>query len=244
LSEWKIKATYLIVTDFELSLIGETTALECRNGSRVMRLRALRLCVVAAGMACSLVGPAAADLIDGTLSIRGTDIIKYAANTILFVAGSSDVGAATGSFALQGFNLQDSVTMRNEGVAISYASPALDTGSNLSCGGGAGCIYTADSGTGNVTWFNIIGPYSVTQTNGVSLNIVASGIAFLTGFDPTPGTFNFSSQGPDNTTVTFSATTVAVPGPIVGAGLPGLVFAFGGLVAWGRRKLKGAAIAA
>jgi hypothetical protein len=44
-------------------------------------------------------------------------------------------------------------------------------------------------------------------------------------------------------TGSFGAPTVGVPAPVAGAGLPGLIFAAGGLLAWTRRKRQ-AAVAA
>jgi hypothetical protein len=79
--------------------------------------------------------------------------------------------------------------------------------------------------------------------------IGGSGIFFLVGTNFS-GVANASGQlalyywdsnNGDNTgSIAATITASAVPGPIVGAGLPGVVMALGGLIAWRRRKMAAA----
>lgn len=61
---------------------------------------------------------------------------------------------------------------------------------------------------------------------------IASGELFLYYWD--------SNNGDNTGSIAATISAAAVPGPIVGAGLPGLLMALGGLIAWRRRRMVAA----
>jgi len=166
---------------------------------------------------------------DSKLSVTGFNNLDFANQTITFTgANPFNVLGESGSFLNLGTG--GTIALDRQGTPINWNN--LTSGSNLSCGGG--CIYVGSNNGFTVT-FNLL-TESVIQS-GTFLDIMGTGLITLTGFDPTPGVFQLSSQGGTGVSLSFSTTTsVPVPAPVVGAGLPGLLAACLALLALGRRR--------
>ena len=173
----------------------------------------------------AVTGFAHATAITGSLSLGGAANIDTSTNQIEFTMSEAlSTFWETGSFTVLGNG--GTVTFNNEGAWIDYTQ--LTSNSNLgTCG--SGCIYTATN-NGYTTTFDLTSETVAVTSD--SLKITGVGTANLSGFDPTQGFFELTTQlnGTPTTNVSFSTTT-SVPEPetlaLFAAGLLGLSFAIG-----------------
>jgi hypothetical protein len=84
-------------------------------------------------------------------------------------------------------------------------------------------LFLETTGNSPATNYSSTNPFSFTAGAGVNV------LDFYITDGGLPSAFAFDVQ---------SVVAAAVPGPIVGAGLPGLVMALGGLIAWRRRRVR------
>lgn len=146
------------------------------------------------------------------LSINGSD--QFTPTTISF-ANPANVGGTSGSF-----------------TALANCSGCVTMDAALFTAGSVGTVlYDAVEGAISSTLTTTAAPL-FTFTPGTpleSLMVTGPGVLTLTGFDPTPGAYDLTTQGPGGPVqVTFSVTSVAeaVPEPgslaLLGTALAGL----------------------
>ena len=163
---------------------------------------------LAAALAISAPALAVPITAGSNLSISGLDNVS--ATQITF-PGNGNLLTASGSFAALG-TCFGCVALN----PITYA-PSVSSGQIFSVSNnGATASFSLDPGATAVVMSGTPG----------SVNVMGAGTATLTGFDPTPGRISFTTQDGVASSVTFSATVVAVPEPaslaLFGAGLVGL----------------------
>ncbi len=174
---------------------------------------------------------ASASQINGTVNVTGDDVYDPGTNTLSFPTPSSTVtytfSAPGGDFATAGLQAQtiNCTTAANCFELIGHSVP-LGTPSPFNCTPGVNCvvnhptggslpIYTTTTG-GTTSTFTLTSEWFYPSGSGAGFedfNVFGTGTFTLTGFDPTPGMFNFTINQVGTMVGSFSAEGFTTPTP-------------------------------
>jgi len=146
-------------------------------------------------------------------------------------------GFTNATFKINSYIADDSSVAYLNGTELSNTGIFGPGPGSFSFDGSTSGSYNFINGNGSPSFATLVNPVSLLHdgTNVLAFYVNNTNDGIRAGSFPTGGPTQYAFDA----TVTFDAA--AVPGPIVGAGLPGLVMALGGFVAWRRRRNQAAA---